>query len=214
MSDQEVLNVEKRETRGTAKARQMRKTGKIPAVLYGHGKETVELTVDASEVSLALRRRAKLVELKGGVADTAIFKKIQWDTFYNNVLHIDFTRVDAKEMVPVKLKLVLRGVAPGTKMGGTVEQLARTVEIECPADSIPEGLELSVNELEFGQTLTAADLTLPTGAVVVGEPDQVLVTCMEVVKQEEAEEETPAAADGAEPEVIGEKDEDGGEGDS
>ena len=213
MSDQEVLNVEKRETRGTAKARQMRREGKIPAVLYGHGKENVSLIVDAGEVSLALRHKAKLVALKGGVEDTAIFKKIQWDTFYNHVLHIDFARVDAKEMVPVKLRLQLRGVAPGTKMGGTVEQLARSVEFECPADSIPEGLELSINELELDQTLTAADLDLPTGAKLTGEPDQVLVTCSVVAEKAPEEEDGAPAADGAEPEVIGEKKEEG-EGDS
>lgn len=211
MADQEVLTVEKREWRGSAKSRQMRRDGKIPAILYGRGQETVELTLDATELSLALRRNAKLVELKGGLSESAMFKKIQWDTFYNHVLHVDFTRIDASESVVVKMPLEIRGVAPGTKMGGTVDQLARNIEIECPATKIPEALELSVNELELGQTLTAGDIVLPDGAKLVGDATQVLVTCTETVKQEEEEDETPAAADGSEPEVIGEKkDEEGG----
>ena len=213
MADQEVLNVEARETRGSQKAKHLRQSGKIPAVLYGHGKETVSLSIDAKELSLALRRNAKLVELKGAAAETAIFKKIQWDTFYSNVLHVDFARTDASEKVEVKLPLEIRGVAPGSKMGGTVDHLVRSLKIECPANAIPEALELSINELQLNETLTAGDIPLPAGASLVMDANTPVVACAEAAVEVE-EEEVAAGADGAEPEVIGQKDEDGEGGDS
>ncbi len=211
MADQDVLNVEKRETRGTARARRMRREGKIPAILYGHGKECVALTLKASELSHALRHNAKLVELKGGASETAIFKHVQWDTFFQNVLHVDLARTDADEKVEMELPVEVRGSAPGSKMGGTVEQVLRDITILCPASSIPESLELSVNELQLDQTLTAADVPLPNGASLVTEANTPIVTCTEAVDTEEEDE--AAQASGAEPEVVGQKDEDKG-GDS
>lgn len=214
MSDSEILKVESRETRGTQKARQMRRAGKVPAVLYGQGKDSVALALDARELSLVIRRRSKLVQLDGASKETAIFKKVQWDTFYKNVLHVDFERVDAGQLITVDTRLEVRGTAPGTKMGGTVELLARSIEIECPANVIPEVLEISVNELELDQTITAGDLELPKGAKLTGEATAVLVTCAEAVKQADEDDEVAPAATGAEPEVIGKKEGEDEGGDS
>ncbi len=207
MSD--VLNVEKRELLGSANARRLRRSGKIPAVLYGHGKESVALSISSDEINKALRHGGQLVELKGGATDTAFLKDVQLDALGSTILHVDLTRVEAGETVDVTLKVETRGVAPGTKVGGTVEHPVHEIQINCPATAIPEKLELNINDLQLDQSLTAGDITLPQGATLLTDAATVLVACVEVVETQELDDAAPS--DGAEPEVIGRKADDEGD---
>ena len=205
----EVINVEKRETRGKRRARRMRAEGKIPAVVYGHGEETMSVTIPAEDIEAAIRHRAHLVQLEGAVKDSALLKEIQWDAFGNHILHVDFTRVDAKEAVDVTLEVVLRGDAPGTHHGGVVEHHTRSIEISCPANAIPENLTININHLEVGDSIKVGDIEVPAGAVLKQDVDTVVVACVEPVERDdEAEQGAPAGE--AEPEVIGRKSEDEG----
>ncbi len=199
---EDVLKVETRESRGTKNARRMRKNGKIPAILYGHGKESVALAVDAGAVNTLLRRNAHLVKLDGAGGESALFKDLQYDALGSELLHIDFTRVDADEVVTVSVEIHLRGVAPGTKAGGVVDHQMHEIEVDCAASSIPETIEVSINELELGDVLTAGDLKLPEKVKIHGPADAVVAACVE--PSEEVDDEV-AAADGAEPEIIGGK---------
>ena len=198
----EVLNVEKRETRGSQHAKRMRREGKIPAILYGHQQESVSLTLAADEIEAALRHNAHLFELKGSVSESALIKDVQWDAFGSQILHVDLTRVDKTEAVEVSLEVVLRGVAPGTKEGGVVDQQLRSVDIRCPANAIPENLVVSINDLGIDQSITASQFELPAGAELLVDDDTVVCSCSvpQVVDEDEA-----APAEGAEPEVIGAK---------
>ena len=198
---EDTLTVEARETRGTQNAKRLRATGKIPAILYGHGKESLSLTLDSKEVATALKHDAHLVKLTGATNESALFKDIQWDPFGSRVLHVDLTRVDADELVTVEVRIKIRGEAPGIKMGGVVNQPVRTIEIECPASEIPEELEVKISELELGQAVAAGDVELPKKVQLKTAADTVLVICSE--PSAESEVEAAAAADGAEPEVIG-----------
>ena len=205
MSD--VLNVEKRELLGSSHARRLRRAGKIPAILYGHGKDCLNLAVLADEVNAALRHGAKLVELKGAATDTAFFKAVQLDALGSNVLHVDLTRIEAGEAVEVTLAVELRGVAPGIKQGGAVEHVLHEVQFKCPATAIPERIEVNINSLELDQSITASDLQLPNGAELITDPSAIVATCTVPATPLEVEEEA-AATEGAEPEVIGRKAED------
>ena len=147
----EVLKVETRDERGTQKARQMRRQGKIPAILYGHGEDAIALKVATDELNAALRHGAKTLNLEGAVSESAFIKHVHWDAFGNEVLHLDLTRIKKGEKVEVEIAVELRGVAPGTKSGGIVEQLQRSVALLCPATVIPDGLQLNINELELDQ---------------------------------------------------------------
>ena len=142
-----------------------------------------------------------------------MLKEVQWDAFGSNVLHVDLTRVNANELVEVEIRVKLRGEAPGVKQGGVVTQTKRRIEIVSPAISIPEELELKISELELGQSLTAADVSLPDGVELKSDPGLVLATCSEPTAAA-ADDETAAATDGAEPEVIGGSKEDDADGDS
>ena len=202
----EVLEVKKRDLVGKLNNSRLRRSGKLPAVLYGHGKECLSLEVSAEALKTSLRHGAKLVELKGAANGQALLQEIQWDTFQQHVLHVDLLRVEAQDRVKVNVDLLLKGEAPGEHEGGVVEHLVHFLEIETDPGHIPDHLHVSINQLHLGGELKIADIfDLPAGAIVSGEQDMVLVQCVEPTVQPEEDE---LAVSGAEPEVIGQKDED------
>lgn len=209
MSSTEVVEVQVREGLGSRHARRLRTAGQTPVVLYGHGEETVSLTISSDQVDSVLRHGARVVELKGAATGSAFIREVQWDAFGNDVLHMDLTRVQAGETVEMEVPVELRGVAPGTRSGGVVQHLLHELHLKCSVGSIPEKLTVNINSLELLEAITVADVELPSGAETTAEPDAVIVQCVEAT--EEVEES--AVADGAEPEVIGrkEEDEEGGE---
>ena len=85
-----------------------------------------------------MRHGSRLVDLTGAVSESAFIRELQWDTYGTHVVHVDFTRISADELVKVHLTIELRGEAPGVKEGGVVDQLIHHVEVECPAGNIPE----------------------------------------------------------------------------
>lgn len=198
----DLLNVETRETTGTLRMRRLRKTGKIPAVLYGHGEGTLALTLDRKELDRIVGHGGHIVDLKGAVTEGALIKEIQWDAFGSSILHVDLTRIDPNEKVEVALPVELKGDAPGTHNGGVVQHLLHELTIVCPASAVVDSLQLKINGLELDQTLTAGDVELPAGASLAGEPTDVIASCSVPSAAPVAAEEGDAAA---EPEVIGEK---------
>jgi large subunit ribosomal protein L25 len=197
------LNVKMRDTRGTRNARRLRRSGTIPAVLYGHGEATHSLAVAAEEMAAVVRHGGRVVELHGAVNEKALIRDLQWDVYGLVVQHVDFTRVSEHERIEVKVGVELRGQAAGVKDGGVVEHFTHEIEIECEALSIPDRIEVSIHDLKIGDSITAADLQLPPGVTLVSDPEAVIVQCVEARPEEgEAEAPTPGVA---EPEVIGRK---------
>ena len=199
----EVLQVEVRETRGKRNARRMRKEGKIPAILYGHGEASVSLSVPAAAVELVVNQGGRLVTLAGEVDETAFIRELQWDVWSRHVQHVDFTRVSAGETVEITLAVELRGEAPGVKEGGVVEQLLHEIHMTCPVTSLTEKLTVSINGLKLDESIKVSDLELPAGSKLIGEAEAVVVQCITPVEAPEEEE----AAGENEPEVIGRKEE-------
>jgi len=205
----EQMVVEHRDPRGKLNNRRLRRSGKIPAVLYGPGQENVCLAVSAEALGTALRHGGRLVDLTGAVSESAFIRDMQWNTWGTHVLHVDFTRISADEVVEVTLTIELRGEAPGVREGGVVDQLVHDVEIACPAGSIPEKLQVNINHLKLEDKITLAELKLPEGAkLLVDDLEAIVVQC--IVPQELPEEGAAEAVPG-EPEVIGAKKEEEGE---
>jgi len=203
----DVLNVVVRQQLGTHRVRRLRKTGQTPAVLYGHGEESVSLAIPTSEIETALRHGSKLVDLKGGVIHKALVRAIQWDTFGTHVLHVDLARVSDTERVTIKVPLELRGESRGFKAGGIVEQSLHELEIECTVSDILDRVYLSVRDLDIGETITAGNIELPDRIALVTPADTLVVSCH--AASPEADVEEAAAQPGpSEPEVIGRKAED------
>lgn len=198
----EELKVELRQPHGKLQNRRLRAAGTIPAVLYGHGKECVALSVDGGALRDLVRHGSRLVQLTGAVSESALIRELQWDTWGTRILHVDFNRISLHEKVEVEVEIGLRGEAPGVRDGGVVQQLIHQVTLNCPAGSIPDRLWLNINHLVLNGEILLAELELPAGASIVGDTDAVVVQC---VVPTEAPEEEAADRGPAEPEVIGAK---------
>jgi len=188
---------------GTKLAKKERKEGYIPAVVYGHNQENLMVSVPSSEFESLLKHGVHLLELQmDGKSETVLIKEVQYDHLGTNLIHIDFSRVNLNERVPVNVPIVLRGTPAGVQAGGMLQQLQMELEIECLVTDIPEQLKVNVNSLEIGQSLHAKDIELPEGATLITEPDVVIAQVSELAEeeQEQPEEELPESA---EPEVIG-----------
>lgn len=195
------LNVQLRETRGKRNARRMRNSGMIPAILYGHGQDSVSLAIPAEGMNDLVRHGTRLINLIGAVSEQAFLREVQWDTWGTQVLHVDLTRVSEHEKVQVQVAVELRGEAPGIKQGGILTQHLHELEIECEVASIPEKLSVKVGRLNLGDKILVQDLELPATVSVLADPELIVVECHEPTEAAEAE----AAAEGAEPELIGRK---------
>ena len=168
----ELLNVERRITHGKRNNLRLRRSGKLPAVLYGHGEEPVSLSIATDKFEASLRHGAKVVDLDGAATGKALLQDVQWDTFFQQVLHVDLLRVRAGEKVKIDVPIELRGEAPGARDGGVIEQVVHSVEIEVALDVIPDKLHININKLDIGGHLTLKDIIdLPPGAKLLDDED-------------------------------------------
>lgn len=204
----EVLDVQTRNKVGTAATRRLRRAGRVPAVLYGHGEQTSHLSVSEAQIQTLLRHHSKTVTLTGDVRDTALVRQIQYDPLGIEVLHLDLIRVNLKELVQVTVPIHRHGDPIGLREGGVLLENMHSVEIRCPAGDIPEHVGLNVTDLHVGEHLTAGSLELPPGVELVTSADVV------VAHIEEPKEEVEGVGDGAgsaEPELISKGGEKSGE---
>ncbi len=196
-----VLKAEIRERTGSKDAVRLRRAGRIPAIVYGHKKEPVAISVNAHTFVEGLHQGHRLIDVQiGSKKVKTIVKDVQYDHLGKDIVHADLMRVDIKEMVKVSVPIELKGTAKGTHEGGIVEEHADHLEIECRATDIPESIVVSVKEIDVGDALHAGDIELAEGIKLVSSPDTLLATCHLVAAAkttEELEEEAPVA-----PEVI------------
>jgi len=200
----EQIVAEFREPGGKRSNRRLRDAGKIPAILYGHKMENVCLSLPADAVAAVVRHGTRLIQLTGAVKEQAYIKQLQWDTWGKEVLHVDLTRVSAHERIRTDVPIELRGESPGVKMGGRLTQHLHTIEIECEVDQIPEKIIVNIAHLDIDGSITVKELSVPSGAKVLADPDEVVVVCHPPVGEVE-EEAAPEVPGPAEPEVIGRK---------
>lgn len=202
MAETVVLSTEKREGRGSRLAGKLRKTNKVPCVVYGHKEATLSLSVDHDLLVHAIRHGSRVVDLSiNGGTEKAQIVEVQWDHLGKDVLHVDFKRVSADERIEVEVPIELKGIAPGAAGGaGVLDQPLHTLRLTCPAISVPDVIRVPINELQLGQAIHVKELKLPEGVEAQNEPDQVVVQVTEI----KAEPEPGAApeAGAVEPEVI------------
>lgn len=189
---------------GSTACRKLRSQGMIPCNVYGHKQETasIVLTRDAAE---GLARSGTLVlDLEvSGKTEKALVKQIQWDTFSNHVMHVDFLRVDANERIKLDVPLQIRGSAPGVVAGGVLEVHHHNVTIECLAVEVPDFLVVKVGSLEIGQAIHVKDLSdVPPGVTLLSPAEQVLVQVVIPKVVDEPVAEAAAAGEGAQPDLV------------
>lgn len=191
----ENLKVELREGFGKGAARQIRREGKVPAVLYGHGAEPQHLALPAHESALIARNANALIELDiaGGGKELAIIKDIQRHVVRRELLHLDLLKVKRGEKVEVNIPIILTGepVSPAVAFVDLQE-----LTILADVLKLPESLEVSVEGLEEGAQIFVGDLELPEGAELVSDAEQLAVS-VAIPQVDESDLETPEAEDAA-----------------
>jgi large subunit ribosomal protein L25 len=205
MADDNKLTAEARTSFGKGAARKIRATGKIPAVIYGHGTEPQHVTLPGHEVSLILRKANAVFDLDiDGKSQLALVKDVQKDPVKQIIEHLDLIIVRKGEKVTIDIPVHLEGeAAPGT----TVNQDANTLSIEAEATNIPERLVISIEGLEEGTRITAADVELPAGSSLISDPELLVVGIVgsseadlgegEETAEEAASDEAAASGDAA-----------------
>jgi len=208
MSDAAKVRVEPREPTknkgtGTRVARRLRAKGRIPAVIYGHKQAVVPITLGRDDVWRMIKTPGHLADLDlGGTTETVLIREVQWDNLGKEVLHLDFSRVSAEEMIETEVSLELRGQAAGIAAGGILEHLVHSLRITCRAGAIPDSIKADVSQLQVDEGIHVRDLTLPPDVTVNADPDLLLVHVVMRGKEEEPTTEAAAAEAVTQPEVI------------
>lgn len=214
----ETLNADTRTEVGTRSARKLRETGRIPAIIYGHGETPQSVSLTLHEVEIALAHGARTLRVNaGGSTEQLFIKEVQYDHLDMVPIHMDLARVSKDERVKVRVGIELRGIPKGINEGGILDQHLADVEVECGVMEIPDTLHPLVTELGIGESLYIKDLELPSGVVAITGSDERIATVRSPEKEAEAEEgEADTEEEEAQPERIGRirKDDDEKEGDS
>ena len=213
------LTAEQRSDAGKGVARKLRAGGKVPAVLYGRGLETMPLTVDSRELGHLLHGSAGanvLVDLVvDGEAHLAIPREIQRDRIHSTFVHVDFLAVSRTESITVNVPVHETGEAAGVKEGGVVEHHLREVQIECLPQNVPDEIVIDITDVELGDMVHVRDLVAPTGVTILTNPeDAVLSVATPAALRVEADLSVPGEEGVEAPAAEGEGEEAAAEGEA
>ena len=212
------LSATARDNGGKGVARKLRGEGRVPAVVYGHGRDPQALSINTRELEKLLDHisaESTVIDLDiDGKAARTLIREIQRHPFKRQILHVDFQELVAGEKISVSIPIVLMGVPDGVRMdGGILDQTMRELEIEVDPSNIPNHVEVDVTRLTIGSSIHVSDLTLPEGVEVL---DDMEASVCVVSAPRAVIEETPVVEGeveaAAEPEVIRAKKPDEDEG--
>jgi large subunit ribosomal protein L25 len=186
------ISAEVRKEFGKGASRRIRAAGKVPGVIYGHGREPLHVTLPGHEMLMALKSANVLITLDvEGREELVIPKQVQREALRGFLVHVDLLVVEKGEKVTVEVPLVTEGeLAPGA---GMVEHIMATLSVETEATHIPESITVSVAGLEGGTSVLAKDIALPKGTSLAVDPEEIVLQ----VVQPQAEEAPAEAAEGA-----------------
>jgi large subunit ribosomal protein L25 len=198
------LQVNSRSAAGSRAARRLRRSGRVPGIVYGGGGESVGFDADARELRLALARSGAVLDLSvdGKKATPVVLKEAQRDPVRGETVHVDLLRVRLDEAIHAVVPLELTGTeeAPGVKEGGVLEQITRELNVEALPTAIPESISHDIGEMQIGETLALTALTAPEGVTLLDEPETVLATLspprLQTEEEEEIESETELVGEG------------------
>ena len=198
------LAVELRKGSGKYVSFNMRKTGKIPGILYGKGIESQCIAVELKPLMEFVKTGERIVDLIiDGKKQPALLKELQHGTFDSEINHVDFNAITADTKIRVNVPVEIKGEALGAKEGGIVETALHTLQLECLASSLPEAIYVDVSNLKVGDVILVSDLPKVAGVKILTSGKLAVVTC-HVPEEQVAAVADPTTAP-VQPEVIGEK---------
>jgi large subunit ribosomal protein L25 len=196
--DRPTLAVEERPERGSRAARRLRRSGKVPGVIYGGANgDAISFTADARELRHILADGSALLDVKvaGGEARPVIVKDQQLHPVRDEVLHIDLLEVRLDEKIQAQVPVHIEGAeeAPGVKEGGVLEHVTHQLTIEALPTDIPDAITADVSAMEIAGTMQLSELTAPPGVTFLDDPDETVIASVvpptEVEEEPEVEEE-------------------------
>ena len=222
-----TIDVTPRTEFGSRVTRRLRKSGKVPGVVYGASDgSAVSFSADARELRRVLVGSGALIDLKvGGDTRPVILKDMQQHPVRGELMHVDFVQVRLDEKIQTTVALHAEGGedAPGVKEGGVLELPTHTLNIEALPTAIPDAITVDVSGLGMQETMHLSALTPPEGVEFLDDPDDTIIATIVIPSEEpaepELEEEAEVVGEGAEGEAEGEGDgeaagDDAGDGDS
>lgn len=197
-----------RGTVGNGPARRLRQAGQIPAVLYGPKTESVLLSVNKSDLDLALKKgRSGQIILNLVVQDNgetytrpAMIKELQLHPVSRNYLHIDFYEINLDRKITLGIPIVTVGSSVGVERGGILQIIRRELEVECLPFEVPESIEIDITDLDMGDSIHVKDISMDGEVELLGESNLTVLTVLSPKLEEEPEEEEELEEEGAEKE--------------
>ena len=199
-----VIEAQARTPGGKNVNRRIRKSGRIPAVIYGPGKQPISVSVNPNEVKAILHsesgRNTIFAISVDGASQNAMVKDYQLDPVQGSLIHTDFLEIAMDRLLEVSVNIEIVGEAEGVKLdGGIMDIVTRSVDVECFPSDIPESIKVDVSHLKINDYIRVKNLTSDEKVRILTEPEVVLVTILPPLKEEAPAE---VAAPTAEPEVI------------
>jgi large subunit ribosomal protein L25 len=213
------LDVNSRAAQGSRAARRLRRSGRVPGVLYGGGAESLGFDADARELRLALAGSGAVLDLSidGKKSTPVVLKEAQRDPVRGETTHVDLLRVRLDEKIHAVVPVELTGIeeTPGVKQGGVLEQITRELNVEALPTAIPESIVHAVGEMEIGDTILLAALLAPDDVTLLDDLEETVIATLspprlQAETAEEIEAETELVGE-AEAEGEGEADAESGE---
>ncbi len=198
------LSITPRDPEGSRATRRLRRTGRVPGILYGGDGEPMTFSVDARELRHALAASGAVLEIVDeGSATPVILKSAQYHPVRGETMHVDLLRVNLDVAIAAVVPLELVGAedSPGVKEGGVLEHITRELHIEALPTSIPESITYDVSGMDINDTVTLSQVTVPEGITLLDDPEDTVVATLSPPRLEseddELEEETGLVGEAA-----------------
>jgi large subunit ribosomal protein L25 len=176
------LEVSTRTPDGSRSARRLRRSGRVPGVLYGGDGEPLSFDVDARELRLALARAGAVLDVSvdGSASTPVVLKDAQRDVVRGDTTHVDLLRVRLDRKIHAVVLLEFTGVddAPGVKEGGVLEQVTRELNVEALPNAIPESILFDVGEMQISETFTLEAVQVPEGVTLLDDPQETVIAIL------------------------------------
>lgn len=209
--EQFELNATVRKTTGNSPARELRRGGQIPAVLYGPQTESVLLSVNVKELEQIFKKGnigsiiLNLVIQNGKkVTKPAMIKELQSHPVSGDFLHIDFYEIDMQRKINVMIPVVTKGICKGVELGGLLQIIRREIEVLCMPGDIPEAIELDITDLDVGDSVHVEEIPLGDNVEIAADVNFTVLTIVSPKVEEVEEEEEEEALEGEEAAAEGE----------
>ena len=200
------LDIENREIIGKKATKDLRKSGRVPSVLYFKGEEPLSISVEKRLLYKAMKSEQRIYEMDiNNEAQYVMIKEIQYHPVTDDVMHVDFMRVRRSEKMTISVPIILVGKSIGVTEGGILSQSLNQIEISCFPTNVPEQIEVNIEDMEINSSKSVADVSIDDEDIEILTAEEISIASINAPR----EDEEPVLSDEA---IEGEEGEEGEEG--